>query len=240
MYLHEKRNDSILTYELKEKEEASKEYRKQNLEVYKAIDRYGLLRLKFIENIEFFTPDSIVMPGYENVLTGELCMNGDAIYHSPINIVDFVPETDNDIIKATLDEYHDGKYKNKSIAVIKTKTGQHTVLLITNEYKKQKSRMLQNKDEYVMSGIIKLTPDLFILQMLEQEDFSIINNLDMDISSPLHVFDFNPNPINSIEISAIEQANHTNLINVDLEEMMNKVEESSKTLQKVKLINHIK
>lgn len=239
MFLYENNKNKIFIYECIESKEKAKEYRKKKMQEFSAhglvltatsFDTFKPLEIKDDVQYKFLDVKDLYRLEYTNVLNEEL----DLTFPRRTIVHGLEKEKDGSVRKRVLNAYYNSGFPDKKTVIVTENGNLSQTLLITDSYHRVASSTKTNR----MKGIIHLPNELFLLQMLEQEQLSLIQN--QDISEPLCAFDFNPEPIYCIEIDNLEKAILSNLVSGDIEQIMDKVDTTYKILQKVREVNSIK
>ena len=122
----------------------------------------------------------------------------------------------NNLWKETINNYYNGEYDKNEV-----------VTLQNSEY------LLMLKERYLLG--IYLTEKLYYLQLLLQEKFELLH--DKNVDEQLKLFSVSSFPTYSINLNSIKDLIHSRLIKEDYSDIIEKVNNTSEIISKVRVLN---
>ena len=258
MYLYEKVNKQIRIYDLAPDYDKLIDYRKKEMEdntdIFFTAEADSWAKNKILENSDtvnikdlnskdkpIFIPSNVTaydnkFHSFKSDVTNESILNNYYLgIYKDSRIVEVYEEKFNPILPAPFNTIGtlrglgvEGTINNKPFASnfeIEKQTLYY--LLITGSYELQTL-----SSRIAMHNIISLPKSLYLLQMLEQSNFTKLDN--EDINELLDLFYFSVSPVQIIPLEYLDNAFKYGLINETSKDISKKVNDSSKILQKIR------
>lgn len=219
MYLYDKSNNNIDVYTMISNSKKVKEFKKREM-----AQKLPFEILKAATNNEKklqIPKDSFSWDELNEVETG---FYGGRFWHK-ISNYELTEEEMKRQLKL-LNDYYQGNFTNKKVALIKKDLKTIKYFLLTQDSYQASNNI------YIMNNIISIPKSLYLLQLLEQGNLYEVEN--EDISEQLQTFDISKEPIESFSIDMLKKMYDLQLLPGCFEGIMLNIETTQKILSKTK------